>query len=135
VRILVVATSWIGVLLIPIFVVCSILTGLFFDAGFYHAGQAKYQVQLTTDMSSDQLDLVNQGIVRFFAGNETLPEAIRASGGNPDVFKEKEVLHMNDVRTIVRFISRLQLAGLLGLAIFAGLAALDGRLFRGRRER
>ena len=37
-RILLSVASWFGVLLVPVVVVFSILTGLFFDASFYHAG-------------------------------------------------------------------------------------------------
>jgi len=116
--------SWLGVLLVPVVVVFSILTGLFFDASFYHAGQTKYQVQSVTGMPPDQMDRVNQGIVRFFAGTESLPQAISASGGSPGVFKEKEILHMDDVRVIVQFISKAEIIGLLVLAFIIGLTAV-----------
>ncbi|MGH2457259.1 MAG: TIGR01906 family membrane protein [Chloroflexota bacterium] len=130
-RILLLLASWVGTLLIPIVVVFSILTGLFFDASFYHAGQAKYQVQSVTGMAPDQMDRVNVGIIRFFAGTESLHQAISASGGSPDVFKEKEILHMDDVRVIVQFISKVQIVGLLVLAVVVGLAA--GTWARGGR--
>ena len=123
-RILVSVASWVGVLLLPLVVVFSILTGLFFDASFYHAGQTKYQVQSITGMTQGQMDRVNQGIIRFFAGTESLPQAISASGGSQDVFKQKEILHMNDVRVIVQFIGKADVIGLLVLAVVIGLTAV-----------
>lgn len=115
--------SWLGAIILPIVIVCSILTNLFFDTAFYHAGEARYDVQVTTGMSPAELDRVNRAIVRFFAGSESLPRSLAASGADPNVFKQKEILHMNDVRVLVQAIGRLQLiAGAsLILLIVAGI--------------
>jgi len=117
VRTLLLAASWIGVVVLPIAIVCSILTNLFFDEAFYRAGQNKYQVQFTTGMSFAQIDRVDQGIIRFFAGSESLPRALQASNADSNVFKEKEILHMDDVRAIVQFIGKMQTAGLALLGV------------------
>lgn len=126
-RTLLVVASWLGVIVLPVVVVCSILTNLFFDASFYRAGQDKYQVQFTTGMSFDQIERVDQGIVRFFAGSESLPQALQQSNADPDVFKQKEILHMDDVRAIVQFIGKAQVVGLILLAGFIALSLATWR--------
>lgn len=126
-RLVLFIASWLGVMVLPIVIVCAILTGLFFDPGFYHAGEAKYQVQQVVGLTPAQLDRVNRGIIRFFAGTETLPQALAASGASPDVFKEKEILHMNDVRGLVRLIGQAEIVGLAFLVGLVGLAAVSWR--------
>lgn len=120
-RILLSAVSWLGVIVLPIAIISSVVTTLFFDAAFYHAGEVKYHVQTATGMSQAQMDRVNDGIIRFFGGSESLPQALSASGANPDVFKQKEILHMDDVRVLVQFISK---AEIVSIAIMLAIAAL-----------
>src|SRR5579884_1946568 len=142
VRILLQMASWLGVIVLPVVIVCSILTNLFFDAAFYHAVQVRYDVQspagastqvlastnhgldvpTTAGMTLGQMDRVNQGIIRFFAGSESLPAALSASGADPGVFKEKEILHMNDVRVLVQDIGKAQLVGLALIILVVALA-------------
>jgi len=124
VRILLLVASWLGVILLPIVITTSILTNLFFDASFYHAGQAKYDVQTVTGMAPEQMDRVDQGIVRFFAGTESLPGALSAVGAQTDVFKQKEILHMDDVRLIVRFIGELQIVSLVIFIAITGVSVV-----------
>lgn len=126
-RVLLLMASWLGVIVLPIVIVCSILTSLFFDVDFDRAGQAKYQVQVVTGMSPSELDRVDQGIVRFFAGTESLPRALAASGANPDVFKQKEILHMDDVRVIVQFIGKAQLVGVAFVVALVALSLIQWR--------
>ena len=119
-RVVLPMASVLGVIIVPIVIICSILTNPFFDASFYHAGQVKYNVQATTGMSMAQIDRVDQGIIRFFADNESLPTALGAVGAQSDVFKQKEILHMNDVRVLVRFIARAEVVGLVAFGILTG---------------
>ena len=97
-----------GAVFIPIAVISTVVLGLFGDSSFYHSGQVRFQVNATTGLTQDQLDHVDAGIVQFFVGNESLPTAVQTSGGPPNVFNEREVLHMNDVRDVIRFFARLQ---------------------------
>jgi len=120
VRILLQVLSWLCILLLPIVVTSAIVTTLFYDAGFYHAGETKYDVEATTGMSTMELDRVNQGIIRFFSSSESLPDALSQSGANPDVFKQKEILHMNDVRSLIQVISHIEFVSLLIVIAFIG---------------
>jgi integral membrane protein (TIGR01906 family) len=122
----------IAIVALPVAVITSVVLGLIFDASFYHDGQVRYEVQRVTRMTQDQMDRVDRGIVRFFAGTESLPDALVASGAPGDVYQEKEVLHMNDVRGLIRGIRSLQVAALGVVAVLLVLTGLTWR--RGGRE-
>lgn len=122
----------VAIVALTIAVITSIVLGLIFDASFYHDGQVRYEVQRVTRMTQDQMDRVDLGIVRFFAGTESLPDALVASGAPGDVYQEKEVLHMNDVRGLIRGIRTLQLASLVVVAALLAVTGLTWR--RGGRE-
>ncbi len=87
----------------PAIIVSSSVNSLIFDAEFYASRQATYAVGKSTEYSLSQLIPVNSGLVVFFTNPElTLPGALSRAGANPAVFNEREVGHMNDVRTIIR---------------------------------
>lgn len=126
-RILLQVYSWLSVILLPVVVSSAVVTALFYDASFYHAGEVKYDVQATTGMTIPQLDRVNQGIILFFRSSESLPTALSQTGANPDVFKEKEILHMNDVRTLLQTISQLELVSFIVVVGFLALGLVTNR--------
>ena len=120
-------TSLIGAVVLPLAVISAVVTNLVFDSSFYHAGQARYNVQSVTHLSPATMDRVNDGIVRFFGDAETLPQALTAVGAPSDVFNEREILHMNDVRGLIQGIRVLQFASLAYVLVVVGLAATRWR--------
>jgi integral membrane protein (TIGR01906 family) len=111
-------TAIICAVALPLAVITSVVLDLVWDAGFYHDGQVHYEVQRATGLTQDQMDLVNRAIVRFFGSAESLPDALRATGAPPDVFQQKEVLHMNDVRAVIQAFGTVQIASLTCVALF-----------------
>lgn len=106
----------------PLAVISTFVLGLAHDAGFFHDGQVKFQVTATTRLTQAVHDRINVGIIRFFDGSESLPDALRASGAPPDVYSQKEILHMNDVRDVIRFFALLQRAAVVvSLLLVVGL--------------
>lgn len=109
--------------LIPLATISSVVLTLFHDSSYYHAGQLRYQVASVTGFSQDQLDRVDDGIVRFFDGNESLPAAVGAASGPPNVFSERAILHMNDVRDVIRAIGSMQKISLVAIGLLGLFAA------------
>lgn len=131
-RSLLLITSVASGLVLPVAVVCAVIISLVFDASFYHEGQTRYQVWRTTGLSTITMDQVNRGIVRFFGNSESLPAALRQEGAPPDIFSEREILHMVDVRTLIRGIETL---GKVALGYTVGFAVLAAAFWRqGGRE-
>jgi integral membrane protein (TIGR01906 family) len=132
--------SWVLVvvvaIVIPLAVISSVVLGLVHDVAFYHDGQVRYEVVATTGMSQAVHDQINRAIVGYFDGSESLPDALRAAGAPPDVYSEKEILHMNDVRDVIRAFATTR-AVTVALSVVAASAALalwnrGGRRFASR---
>lgn len=129
VRAILTLSSLVCAIALPLAVITTVVLNLMFDVSFFRAGQERYHVEQTTGMSPDELLRADQGIARFFGSAESLPTALQQSGANPDVFNQREVLHMNDVRAIVQFMMRLDLASFL--LVGAAFAVAIGGWTRG----
>jgi integral membrane protein (TIGR01906 family) len=122
VRILFLVLSIVCALAIPAAVTSTVVLGFVRDPAYYHEGQVKYDVVETTGMTQAAIDRVDVAIVRFFNGDEMLPTALEASGASPVVFNLKEILHMNDVREVIRAIASIQIWSAAVIAIFLAAA-------------
>ena len=121
------------VIAIGVALVTTSVNALLYDPEYYAQGQSRYAVGRTTEYSLDALRPVNRAIVDFFRSPEvSLPGALGGAGAQPDVFNEREVGHMEDVRDIVWLVGRLELIALGGaLAIAAArFAAFRGKAVR-----
>jgi integral membrane protein (TIGR01906 family) len=127
VRLVLTVASVLCAIALPLGVITSVVLALMFDAGYFEGGQRRYQVDQTTGFTFEQIGQIDRGIVRFFGTSESLPTALAAVGANPDVFQDKEVLHMNDVRLIVWFMQRVQVVTLAFFAIFVVVSLLTWR--------
>jgi integral membrane protein (TIGR01906 family) len=110
--------------LIPVATISTVVLGLFHDSSFYRAGQLRYQVASATGLSQDQINRIDDGIVRFFGGSESLQDSIIADGGPADVFNEREILHMNDVRDVIRAFEKVQVASLVAVGLLIVFSAV-----------
>jgi integral membrane protein (TIGR01906 family) len=112
--------SLLFVLFVSIALVTTSVNALLYDPNYYAQGQSRYAVGRTTEYSLDALRPVNRAIVEFFRSpGVSLPGALGGVGAQPDVFNEREVGHMEDVRDIVWLIGRLEAIALVGTAAIA----------------
>jgi integral membrane protein (TIGR01906 family) len=121
--------SAVVIVAVPVVLVTSSLNALFYNPDFYLQGQLRWAIGRTTEYTAEQLRPVNRALVDFF-GSPTLPlpSALQDEGASRDVFNQREVGHMNDVRDIVRLVGRIG-----NLFLTLALAAVIGRFVaRGR---
>jgi integral membrane protein (TIGR01906 family) len=126
------------VVAVPLGVLSASAVASIFDPAFYTEQQVRVGVEEAYGLPRAVLGPVNQGMVRYFAGEvATLPEAFRASGADPAFFTERELVHMTDVRTLFQqmaLVERVTLAYgilfLLGSYLVLGSSAIrrDGGL-------
>ena len=106
---------------------------LVLDAGFYARGEVAQRVDEIYGLEQEVLGPVNVGIVDFFGGDRDLADSLRAAGADPAFFGERETVHMEDVRGIVRIVGSLERAAIgLGLLSLVSVVALFGRGGLGR---
>ncbi|TAK21010.1 MAG: TIGR01906 family membrane protein [Chloroflexota bacterium] len=128
----------VAIVSVPIFLIALSIETLLFDAAFYASGQRQHAIGRTTEFNEAQLAPINGAIVAFFGSNESLIASLGAAGAPVDVFNEREIGHMNDVREIVRRVSQAKWLSLvtLGLIFFARVffRRRDGLVWIGRLE-
>ncbi len=116
---------WIPALLfvvaVPLFLVTGSLTWAFNNIGLYEGGFEKYRIVRASGISGDDLRQVAVDIRAYFnSGEEPLDVRAPVFGVERELFKDKEVHHMRDVKRLLWgvygafLLSVVCLAGLVG---------------------
>lgn len=99
------------ILCIPFFLITTNLRWAVNEIRLYEYGFNKYMVSEKTGFSDEELLDVAQGLIHYFnTGN---------SGEEFEIFNEREVAHLKDVRSLIALCYCVQQATLLYLVIFA----------------
>lgn len=119
------------VLSIPVLIVCSTVCIYSKSVSLYKAGFEKYNISRVTGISNVQLEQIARQLVDYFNSKSSTPQVIVNINGNQQlVYSEKELLHLKDVREIIRIFSILQITAIL---IFVSVAILLYSTFGFRR--
>ena len=98
------------ILCIPIFLITSNLRWAINDIHLYEYGFNKYEVSEETGFSDEELLEVAQGLIRYINTGQ--------QGSEFEIFNDREIVHLEDVRDLVLVNYRLQEATLGFLLIF-----------------
>lgn len=91
------------VLAIPIFLVTLSLRTAFNSSHLYNYGFTHYRVDMTTGIDLAQVKAAGRDIIRYFNDDRVyLDTRVTVGGQTQPLFNEREVLHMKDVKTLVR---------------------------------
>ena len=93
----------------------------------YREGFAKYRATERTGLDQLQLEQIAQEFIRYFEGPVGRLEPVVAIGGvRRPLFNEREIVHMEDVQTLMQAVFRLGgLAGLYAVLYVIGRLALQ----------
>ena len=124
-----------AVLSIPVLLITASLRGLVAAPSLYDYGFEKYGISEAVGISPEDLKgVVAPAFIRYFTSDdERLQIRVRVAGVERDLFTEREVVHMRDVKGLIVFNSRLMWASLGVLATYAFVAALRWRFKAGPR--
>lgn len=109
------------ILCVPLLLVTSNLTWAVNDLQLHEQGFVKYNVSRDTGISEEELHDTALGLINYFNSGE-VGEAL-------DIFSEREMLHLRDVKGLIALNYRLQEAvcGYIALFIIAGFLWLRRR--------
>ncbi len=99
-RILGALAAGLFILCIPIFLMTSHLTWAVNEVRLYEYGFTKYDVSEETGFSDEELLEVARGLIHYFNSGE--------KGDELDIFNEREVTHLQDVRGLIEINYHLQ---------------------------
>ena len=106
------------VVCVPLFLITAAVAWAFNDQGLYERGFRKYDVSRVTGIAEADLHQVGKELQGYFnSSEEPLSIRTRVYGEEQELFNEREVLHMKDVKHLVwgvyviALLSALYLAG------------------------
>ena len=87
---------------VPVFLVMGSIAWAFNNIGLYEGGFEKYRIARTSGIASEDLRQVALDLRSYFnSGDEPLSIRTRIFGAERDLFKEKEIIHMHDVKRLL----------------------------------
>lgn len=113
------------IIAVPLFLVSVSVTWAVNDPNIYHRGFSKYQISLYTGITEADLRQAGADIRHYFnSSDEPLVLRSRVFGEEQEIFNQREVQHMRDVKGLIRGVYAVAVGSgvyLLGAAI-AGLS-------------
>ena len=121
------------VLAVPLFLVAASVSWAVNDSGLYQRGFAKYDISLYTGISDSDLRQAGADLRHYFnSDDEPLVLRSRVFGVEKEVFNQREVQHMGDVKRLVRGVYTVAVAsGTYLLAIVVAGCSWQRRRFGG----
>ena len=102
------------IIAVPLFLISASITWAFNDPGVYNDGFEKYSISHTSGITDADLRQVGIEIRRYInSADEPLDVQTHIFGQEQNLFNDQEILHMKDVKQLVR-----------GVYIFAVASAL-----------
>ena len=90
------------VVAVPVFLVTGSITWAFNNIGLYEGGFEKYRIAWVSGITPEDLRQVALDLRAYFnSGDEPLSVRTRIFGSERDLFNEKEVIHMYDVKRLL----------------------------------
>ena len=109
---------------IPVLILTTNIRCVINSEAFFSYGFETYQVQEYTGIEKDQLEYAGNQVRDYFNNGDEFIKIKVIKGGIliENLFSDKEVLHMKDVKTLVKWVYRVQILSLISLiaAIMAG---------------
>ncbi len=88
---------------LPLLFISLSLTVAFNCQPLYSYGFDKYGVEETTGLERSELDLASRELISYFNSGEELIDIVVTKNGEPfELFNEREVLHLKDVKDLVK---------------------------------
>ena len=114
----------------PLFLITASVTWAFNSPGLYNDGFEKYSISRISDITDSDLRQVGADIRSYInSGDEPLDVRTSILGAERDLFNDREVAHMKDVKQLVRGVYVLASASAVYLAtmVVIGFALHRGR--------
>ena len=115
---------------VPLFLITASVTWAFNSPGVYNDGFEKYSISRISGITDADLRQVGADIRHYInSGDEPLAVRTRILGEERDLFNEREIIHMKDVKSLVRGVYVLALVSAVYLTamVLIGFGVQRGR--------
>jgi integral membrane protein (TIGR01906 family) len=96
-------TQWLFILCLPVLLLTASLSAAANSPGLYRYGFNKYDVSRVTGLDTSELNRVAEGLIGYWnSGDEYISLAVTKDGKTFELFNEREVGHLKDVKGLFR---------------------------------
>jgi integral membrane protein (TIGR01906 family) len=119
------AALWLFIVCLPLVLILASISAAANSQWFYERGFEKYDISAVTGLPPEELEKVAAGLIDYWnSDDEFISLTVTKDGQTFEVFNEREVAHLRDVKALFQLGYRV-LAGTLAYAlVFAGVCLL-----------
>ena len=131
-RIFRIVTKWLFMFCLPILLLTASLGWAANSLWLYNYGFEKYNVSQTTGLAQLELKKAVTGLISYFNSDEEFIGITVIKDGEPlELFNDKEIIHLKDVKGLIWLDYRLLLGTLIYTLVYAGVCLLWRKDWRG----
>ena len=124
--------KWLFIFSLPALLISAAINFEFNSLWLYRNGFEKYNVSEATGLEKAELEKVAGGLIEYFnSGDEYISLTVVKDGEPLELFNQREVAHLKDVKALVQLNLRL----LVGTAAYVGVYAGISLFWRRKRYR
>ena len=121
-RILSTVAKWLFILCLPILLLTASIAWAANSLWLYNYGFDKYNVSQTTGLAEIELEKAAKGLIGYFNSDENYISLTVVKDGEPfELFNQREVIHLKDVKGLFWLDYRLLLGTLIYVLAYAGV--------------
>ena len=129
-KVLIIIARCLFILCLPALLLTASIGYAVNSAWLYEYGFNEYNVSKTTGLNETELEKIAAGLITYFnSGEEYVDITVEKDGKLLDLFTREEIIHMKDVKGLIRLDYWILLGTLLYTLVYAGIS-----LFRHRRK-
>jgi len=122
-KILCVTAKWLFILCLPILLLSASIGWAVNSLWLYKYGFEKYNVSRITGLAEVELEKAATGLIGYFnSGEEYISLTVIKDGEPFELFNQREVIHLRDVKGLVWFDYRLLIGTLIYALVYAGVS-------------
>ncbi|MFC2068271.1 TIGR01906 family membrane protein [Chloroflexota bacterium] len=115
-------TKWLFILCLPILLITASIGWVVNNLWLYENGFEKYQISQKTGLAKEELNKAAKGLIGYFNSDEKYISLTVLREGQPfELFNQREVVHLKDVKELIWFDYRMLLSTLIYILGYAGV--------------
>ena len=122
-RTLGIAARWLFMLCLPVLLLTASIGGAVNSLWLYEYGFEKYSISQTTGLAEAELEKAARGLISYFNSDEEHISLTVIKDSQPfELFNQREVAHLRDVKGLIWLDYRVLLATLIYTLVYAGVS-------------
>ncbi len=118
-----IAGKWLLIICLPVLLVTASVTWAANSLWLYKYSFDEYGVSQTTELAQSELDKAAVGLIDYFNSDDEFISITVIKDGEPfELFNEREVAHLRDVKRLFQMVYRVCLGALAYALVYAGIS-------------